>query len=320
MDFSQVRRLPRHATPLRRQVTSCSFLRTRTKVVENVVRARQKTPRFKRGGLEIYEAELGDYQMVSRLLVEAFYTDTRVPENNLSPMQKRGLERDQNLDLRARYGRASREGGGVIQSTILVASKTETTSEGDQVEEEVGCVALGTTPFVGSEAQLNIRDLYAYSNRVGATKFRQVEDDGTCLRPVVANLAVLPKARRKGIAKKLMREAEEVAKAWGYQELWLLVEKDNPKARKLYGGLGFKAVKEEPDDAYKLVEGRIEKLDTTNIYMKKSLRGFPLQQLENADWVSIALLAGLGSALTQDDVRELVSARLLGVSDFLNHV
>ena len=63
-------------------------------------------------GLEVYEAELGDFQMVSNLLVEAFYTDTKDEENNLSAMQRRGLERDQNLDLRARMDAPRRRARG----------------------------------------------------------------------------------------------------------------------------------------------------------------------------------------------------------------
>ncbi len=100
------------------------------------------------------------------------------------------------------------------------------------------------------------RDLYAYSNR---------RDAEACLRPVVANLAVLPRARRKGVAKKLMRECERACKEWGYDEIWLLVEKDNPKARKLYKKLGYKTVKEEEDDSYKLVGGRIQQVEVMNV-------------------------------------------------------
>merc|ERR1711937_475280 len=200
-------------------------------------------------------------------------------------MQKRSLERDQNLDLRARYARNT--GKGVIQSAILVADKED--------DAAIGCVALGTTPFVGDEAQLNIRDLYAYSNRAG-------RDQDTCLRPVVANLAVRPDARRKGIAKKLMLECELVCKEWGYDEVWLLVEQDNPKARKLYKKLGYKQVKTEVDDSYKVVEGKIQQIDVTNVYMRKSLKPI-LGPIENADYPSLITLAALATAVVNDQVR-----------------
>merc|ERR1711937_503823 len=237
----------------------------------------------RRNNIEIFRADIKDYPRVASLLVDAFYTDSKRPENNLSLMQKRSLERDQNLDLRARYGRT---GKGPIESTILVADEED--------DETIGCVALGTTPFIGQEAQLNIRDLYAYANR---------RDNGeACLRPVVANLAVRPDARRKGIAKKLMLECELVCKEWGYDEVWLLVEQDNPKARKLYKKLGYKQVKTEVDDSYKVVEGKIQQIDVTNVYMRKSLKPI-LGPIENADYPSLITLAALATAVVNDQVR-----------------
>ena len=290
-------------------VTRCSSTRTRTKADVETKTAGTRPPwGKKKKSMEIYPAELGDYQMVSNMLVDAFYTDTKTPENNLSPMQKRGLARDQNLDLRARYGRAATEGKGILRSSILIAS--EVTYDGDGDEDEVrdlGCVALGTTPFVGNEAQLSIRDLYAYSNRARARSALggrggnrgQKEEDGARLRPVVANLAVRPEARRKGIAKKLMRECESICKSWGYQEIWLLVEKDNPKARKLYNKLGYKAVKEEEDETFKLKDGRVTKSFVPVVYMRKSLG--PLAVIENARPVPSAALALLAASVTQVD-------------------
>ena len=260
-----------------------------------------------RGAVDICEADLGDYQLVANLLVDAFYTDTKRPENNLSVTQKRSLERDQNLDLRARYGRANRAntinlkseskakgGAGVIQSAILLADERDT-------GESIGCVAIGTTPFIGNDAQLNIRDLYQYSNR---------RDERACLRPVVANLAVRPQARRRGIAKRLMRECEMICKEWGYQEIWLLVEKDNPKARKLYKKLGYKTVKEEDDDTYKLVEGRIKQCEVKNVYMKKSLKPF-VGPIENADYLQVVLICwALFGALANKDVQSFFQQEL----------
>lgn len=245
------------------------------------------------GNIEIFRADIKDYPRVASLLVDAFYTDSKRPENNLSLMQKRSLERDQNLDLRARYGRNT--GKGSIESTILVAD--------EEKDDAIGCVALGTTPFVGQEAQLNIRDLYAYANR---------RDNGdACLRPVVANLAVRPDARRKGIAKKLMLECETVCREWGYDEVWLLVEQDNPKARKLYKKLGYKVVKTETDDSYKVIEGSIQQIDVLNVYMRKSLKGGILGPLENADYPRVLSLAALFTVLVNEQARHALVVDIL---------
>lgn len=245
------------------------------------------------GNIEIFRADIKDYPRVASLLVDAFYTDSKTPENNLSLMQKRSLERDQNLDLRARYGRNT--GKGSIESTILVAD--------EEKDDAIGCVALGTTPFVGQEAQLNIRDLYAYANR---------RDNGdACLRPVVANLAVRPDARRKGIAKKLMLECETVCREWGYDEVWLLVEQDNPKARKLYKKLGYKVVKTETDDSYKVIEGSIQQIDVLNVYMRKSLKGGILGPLENADYPRVLSLAALFTVLVNEQARHALVVDIL---------
>lgn len=294
-----------------RAVTRNSFLRTREaraaapRVPESGSRGRSQggngPPGRRKKGLDVYEAELGDFQMVSNLLVEAFYTDTKDEENNLSAMQRRGLERDQNLDLRARYGRATKEGKGLIRSAILVAGEVD----GEGSERDLGCVALGTTPFVGDQAQLSIRDLYSYSNRAGSNQQDDVE-----LRPVVANLAVRPEARRRGIAKKLMSRCERVCAEWGYQEIWLLVEKDNPKARRLYRKLGYKERREEEDDSYKLVEGKLRQVDVTNVYMRKSLRPFPVRQVENADWPRVAVVAVALALSANPEVREAFLALL----------
>ncbi|CAN0414262.1 unnamed protein product, partial [Laminaria digitata] len=64
--------------------------------------------------------------------------------------------------------------------------------------------------------------------------------EGVELRPILANLAVARAARRKGLAKRLVKRCEDEAKEWGYDEVLLLVEENNQRAKKLYQKLGYK--------------------------------------------------------------------------------
>lgn len=68
----------------------------------------------------------------------------------------------------------------------------------------IGCVGLETR--VIREGQV--------------TKFEVVgkgDAPGTSIGPVVANLAVDRKLRRKGIGKKILAECEKIVKGWGFQ-------------------------------------------------------------------------------------------------------
>jgi len=240
-------------------------------------------PKTKRKqGIDINRASLSEYPRISKFLVDSFYTDKRKAENNLPFGQLRSLERDQNLDLKARYGRNTARG---IESVILTAEA--------QAKDTVGCVALGITPFVGKEAKLSIRDLYNYPK-------------DAVLRPIVANLAVRPDVRRKGIAKKLMKECEEVSKEWGYKEIWLLVEDDNRRAKKLYRKLGYKNVMSEPDTSFKVLDGRVQEIDVTNVYMRKSLKPGILGVLENTDWLKVGAALLLLITLYNEESRLLL--------------
>lgn len=66
--------------------------------------------------------------------------------------------------------------------------------------------------------------------------------DGGCARryPYIANLAVLPNHRRRGAAQELVSAAENIAKTWGCQRIYLHVMEDNRAARALYSGLDYR--------------------------------------------------------------------------------
>jgi len=65
-------------------------------------------------------------------------------------------------------------------------------------------------------------------------------------RAYLANVAVAPEARRAGVATAVIARAERISKLWGFEEMWLHVNIDNPGARKLYEGLGYERVGEDP--------------------------------------------------------------------------
>ena len=65
-------------------------------------------------------------------------------------------------------------------------------------------------------------------------------------RSYLANMAVCPEARRRGVATSVIRYAERVSRLWGFDEMWLHVNIDNPNARALYESLGYGIDGEDP--------------------------------------------------------------------------
>ncbi|MBK4731239.1 GNAT family N-acetyltransferase [Oxynema sp. CENA135] len=58
--------------------------------------------------------------------------------------------------------------------------------------------------------------------------------------PYLSNLAVAPHSRRRGAARHLLLACEEIAREWGYQELYLHVLENNRPARRLYFKMGYR--------------------------------------------------------------------------------
>lgn len=76
-----------------------------------------------------------------------------------------------------------------------------------------------------------------------ATELLSPDTKAVC---VLSNLAVSTEVRRRGVARILCKEAEALARDWGYAEIHLLVEKENTAARGLYEGrLGYNIAAEE---------------------------------------------------------------------------
>ena len=111
-------------------------------------------------------------------------------------------------------------------------------------------------------------------------------------RPLLSNLAVSRDYRRRGIGKRLCRDAERAAKEWGFDEVYLKVEKGNRKAFNLYRGLGYRVVATDPNAEKPIVApGGIKYVKTTNIAMRKDLRFPPVD-------TALGYVAALGLAVT----------------------
>lgn len=90
--------------------------------------------------------------------------------------------------------------------------------------------------------------------------------------PVISNLIVSKKMRRKGIAKLLTTRAEKIAKSLGYKEIYLFVNVENIPAIRLYKSCRYKSIGDEKK-ATRIVFEKKRLLDEqcVNIMMKKKI-------------------------------------------------
>jgi ribosomal protein S18 acetylase RimI-like enzyme len=92
--------------------------------------------------------------------------------------------------------------------------------------------------------------------------------------PLMANVAVSQKYRRRGIAQRIVKEVERICKyEWGYNDVYLYVEERNKAALRLYQKLGYRKVWTD-DDAQTLLptsNGRLENAPTRIVCMRKRL-------------------------------------------------
>ena len=215
-----------------------------------------------------------DMLRVAQLLVGSFYLDGQKDGGGMNAGQQQGLAKEQSADMQRRYLAKN------VQAEAAVLYL-----EDDATGDVVASVALGETPFLYGDALLSTRDLAR-------------PPPGAEFNPVLANLAVQKRYRKRGYGKRLVRECEGLAREWGHDYLWLLVEDGNVRARNLYRKLGFKVVKKETDmPTFKVVNGRVQQVQVNNFYMKKSVKGGVAQLVENANWAKVGLALGAAAGL-----------------------
>lgn len=157
----------------------------------------------------------------------------------LTSKQRSSLSKTQFNEFRGRYAGVSRG-----QSELIVCQLPS--------GEVVGCAGIEVTPI--PEGSLKGKTGPQY--------------------PLMSNLAVSRQYRRKGIAEKLVKEAERVArKEWGYNLVFLYVEERNVPAVRLYQKLGYRKTWIDKDATTLLPKsnGRLSTEPTKIVCMKKRL-------------------------------------------------
>ena len=92
--------------------------------------------------------------------------------------------------------------------------------------------------------------------------------------PEIQDVFVLPLDRRRGIATRLTRAAEDEARAEGWDRISLSVSRDdNPDARRLYDKLGYVDAGVEPVRVFEtiMLRGRPFQADDTLVYLVRDL-------------------------------------------------
>lgn len=184
-----------------------------------------------------------ELQEVSDFFVDAFWTGkVGGGAKTLSKLQRQQLEQSQNAEFTKRYGNSRR-----VSEMLLVRSN----NNNDEIMACVG-VEVDKIPTSGT-----IRNPLA-----------------TELAPLMSNLAVSKKYRRRGLAEQLVRSVETmVRKEWGYNECYLYVEERNRPAIKLYTKLGYRNVWRDTTAMTLLptTSGDLQSTSTVIVCMKKKL-------------------------------------------------
>ena len=150
-----------------------------------------------------------DLPFLSELLVSSFY-DKSGWTQWFYPVIKLGIAED----LRQRLTSPK------VQYACLVAirSRTVLTSSND-VDKTTEDIIIGTV-------EIAYRQIHFWRGKSQRYVY-------------ISNLAVCSDLRRQGIAFKLLKACESVAREWGYQDIFLHVMENNHKARRLYSKAGY---------------------------------------------------------------------------------
>lgn len=200
---------------------------------------------FKPKGMKVFPSQGDDDKLTDagQFFTEAFWASKSGGASELTKFQAASLERQQVNEFRRRYGKYV--GPKDRRAELIICQ--------NGAGELMGCAGIEVDNVQKSDGR------------------------GQSVRaPLMSNLAVGKKFRRKGLAEDLVQAAELLArKEWGFEEVYLYVEKSNTSAVKLYKKLGYRTVWED-DKAKTLIPtegGQLKTAPTVIVCMKKRLGG-----------------------------------------------
>jgi ribosomal protein S18 acetylase RimI-like enzyme len=176
-------------------------------------------PTGKRVKVALRPAQPSDAYALANLCTDSFYGEHTMADGPIKFVQR-------SLVLAKVFSQVSRRLSfeGKRECRLLVASD----ARGGPVR---GCIDLAVHLFNSREAKFELmRDEMPGDSNYG-------------WRPYVASLAVERSYRRKGVARQLLREAESIARSWGYRELLLEVSAQNNGAIQFYTRAGYKVLR-----------------------------------------------------------------------------
>ena len=162
--------------------------------------------------INVERARGGDYNAAAATFVKGFFFDGASDAENEAEF--RSLTRAQTSDLKKRYDASGRDG-----SALLVIRDEDTGAV-------LACGGVEIRAYVGAMDYDTV--LKRERGGGGDVELNVVE------RPVVANVATAPEARRRGYGKAIMRALEDVCAENGYDECVLVVDASNKRAQALY--------------------------------------------------------------------------------------
>lgn len=197
--------------------------------------SRQSEP-FHHQAIKMRRAEYSDIPGIIELAGDVFGDDN---DTGFGWLFNQVLRTQVNIGFNARI--AAAETCGQRDHCIFCLADDELAGEaGSDVEPYSGVraiVELSIQPTNGRTAPMFPTSLE--KKREAAAKA------GQPLRPYLSNLVVDPRFRRRGMAAQLVQACETQAAEWGYDDLFLHVDVDEPPAVGLYEKLGYVTISED---------------------------------------------------------------------------
>jgi ribosomal protein S18 acetylase RimI-like enzyme len=238
----------------------------------------------------VRRADYRDAEAAARCMSRVFRAEEAARDGGwVDPVTRRLVRWAGWLDMVAQLSRrleATREGGGrgaavgeaALPHALLVAEDVDAAPG-----EVVGCIELGVVNVPrllanGMQDEIGQWGRPAARPAAGAGAGAPVDRAETNVDlPYIGNLAVAPVFRRRGVASRLVAEAEAVGASWGYSAVCLHVDADSAAAVRLYAGLGYVCSAREPRWHRRV--GRVRRL-----FLRKDVAGWRGDPVDAGEW------------------------------------